>query len=315
MKRLDFRLHEFTRLCWVSEPARDAWAPRIKRIAAAWQEAEWRSVACGLRQAAHLFVSPEALPPLSQKMAKEGLLVSLLGEVGTCHNAYQSVQTTPQPGQPFLHRVGVCRPPDAAGLSAAFRAGDEEATGRYLGYPVCCTRFFLRVWVKERFIDTTWPMAAATAGGPNDDGDDGRTDIFVDQPPEANLLLRWLGVRPVFHLPCRFDCPATIEVGKRLIALLRELGSGQEADWLRSMLSWPIEWSACHGIAEIKTPVVKIIACTDATAGMYKVRYAGRAYPAEGAQGLGFPYRQPGRLRVLQSESFQRGLKNPICAS
>ncbi len=81
---------------------------------------------------------------------------------------------------------------------------------------------------------------------------------------------------------------------------------------MREILSWPAEWSALHGIAEIKTPVLKVSTRTDATAKKYVVRRQGEKYPAEGARGLGFPYSQPRQPLVTLSPGFRRGLDNPV---
>jgi hypothetical protein len=61
-------------------------------------------------------------------------------------------------------------------------------------------------------------------------------------------------------------------------------------DWLDEVLAWPVEWSALHGIAEIRTPIAKVAMQTDATASKYTIQYPGRGYPREGARGLVFPY-------------------------
>jgi MoaA/NifB/PqqE/SkfB family radical SAM enzyme len=83
-------------------------------------------------------------------------------------------------------------------------------------------------------------------------------------------------------------------------------------DWLSEMLSWPFEWSSLHGIAEIRTPILKIAATTDAAAHKHTVQCKGDSYPEEGAAGVVFPYRKPKRLRVTESAGYRRGLKNPI---
>src|SRR5262249_31321018 len=114
------------------------------------------------------------------------------------------------------------------------------------------------------------------------------------------------------HLPCRFDCVPSVEAADRFLALGRAAGYAEEMDWLIDMLSWPIEWSALHGIAEIKTPVFKITTMTDATPEKYVVRQHGRSSPEEGSQGLTFPYRRPEHLLITDSPGFRRGLENPI---
>jgi hypothetical protein len=142
-------------------------------------------------------------------------------------------------------------------------------------------------------------------------GEDSRS-VDVSGPLEANIFCRWVGVRAVSHLPCRCDCQETVDVARKLLALGRGIGFVEEMDWLVTILRWPVEWSALHGIAEIKTPVVKIITRTDATARKYVVRRAGDLYPDEGGHGLTFPYRSRRIPLLTQSPAFRRGLDNPI---
>ena len=59
-----------------------------------------------------------------------------------------------------------------------------------------------------------------------------------------------------------------------------------EAAWLKEILSWPVEWSALHGIAELRTPISRTTAATDATGDKLVVRYN----PDEGATGNTFPH-------------------------
>ena len=95
------------------------------------------------------------------------------------------------------------------------------------------------------------------------------------------------------------DCPkklATtrrVEIGRSCVEIGRSSGFDEEMDWLLEILQWPIEWTSLHGIAEIKTPVLKVSASTDATATRYVVQRQGSRYPEEGATGLGFPFRVP----------------------
>jgi hypothetical protein len=163
--------------------------------------------------------------------------------------------------------------------------------------------------MEQGLVDTTWPMATMTMAPP-----EGTKSIEVTQVfSETNVLWRWLGIRAVPHLPCSFDCQHSIALGKKLMEMGRYAGYQDEMDWLLEILSWPVEWSALHGIAEIKTPILKISTRTDATGLKYVVRYKGDVYPSEGAQGLNFPYclthTQP---HLTNSRGFKRGLDNPI---
>ena len=134
-------------------------------------------------------------------------------------------------------------------------------------------------------MDTTWRMAHARCL------DKAPRTIEIDGPPQANVLLRWLGVRAVPHLPCRADCDDTIRLADDMLRLGRDAGFAAEAAWMMEVLSWPVEWSALHGIAEIRTPIAKAVTRTDATAQKRVVCRRGRGYPAEGARGVVFPFR------------------------
>jgi hypothetical protein len=163
------------------------------------------------------------------------------------------------------------------------------------------------VWVDEALVDTTWPMALATPSAQIHE-----THVEVSPLPKSNILWRWMGVRPVSHLPCSFACQATVALADRLIDVGRRNGYDQEMDWLLEILDWPVEWSAWHGVAEIKTPVLKVSTRTDATPCKYTVRYRGRSVPAEAAQGLRFPFVTAAAAPLTTSAAFQRGLEHPI---
>jgi hypothetical protein len=111
---------------------------------------------------------------------------------------------------------------------------------------------------------------------------DGRTISLRMRSPKGNILGRWLGVRAVPHLPCRFDCGPTVEFAESLLG--RGQGCADEVDWLEEILSWSVEWSALHGIAGIKFPVLTVSTRTDATPWKYTVRLQGSKYRRRGRQ-------------------------------
>jgi SAM-dependent methyltransferase len=305
MERLDFKLPDFTRVAWVSDAARDAWMPRLNRIMAAWLEIEWRAITAGVRRCAIATASPEEFLTQATRWADLGLSAMPIEMMGVSSQAYSATPVATEPGKPFVFRFVLGTIDDVATFKRAWEAADDEIIGDLLGYPPCCREFFRRVWVDDAMVDTTWPMAVASSASL-----DGTTTIEVDGPPQANILWRWMGARAVPHLPCRVDCAATVELADRLLAVGRDLGFGEEMDWLLEILSWPVEWSALHGIAEVKTPVLKVSTRTDATAGRYVVRREGSGFPAEGAHGLGPPFRVPVKLRLSPTRGFRRGLEN-----
>lgn len=309
VERLDFTLPDFTRLSWVSEPAREVWGPRLGRIARAWSDVEWLSVRAGVRRCCLTRLPVRGLLGEVSRWARHGLTAAPLRLEGSTRHTYASTPNDPGPDSPTLVCTVVGRASSVHEFRRAWDSGDHEAIGALLGYPPCCREFFRRVWVEARCVDTTWAMAANTVG-PSEGG--GEPALEVGGPPEANILWRWMGVRAVPHLPCRFDCAPTVALAMRMREVGKGAGYGAEMAWAREILTWRAEWSALHGIAEVKTPVLKVSTRTDATSRKYVVRRAGDAYPEEAPTGLRFPFRPGARAVMSGSRGFRRGLDHPI---
>jgi hypothetical protein len=301
-QRLPFVLREWMRVIW-SAKARATWEPRIERIKAAWNEVERWSVVDGVRAAARQSVSPEGLPDLCAWAAEHGLSVVTLAQTGAT-TSYAAAGNGFQAGQPWEYVVAIVRVEHAFEFVRAWRTNDDETIGRLLGFPACCREFFRRVWVEQRGVDTSWQMAVNTVlGSVTAHGD---VIPIVDGRDEANILWRWMGVRAVPHLPCAFNCEATAEFGRAMLSVMEARGFSDEARWSREILSWPVEWSAYHGIAEIKTPICKVSTRTDATKDLVRVQKHGSAYPVEGERGIAFPYRDVAQMRVISVNSLKQ---------
>lgn len=291
MKRLDFTLPDFTRIIWANDGARKTWQPILERITRVWLEIEWLSVIEGVRSCSLTSVTPEQLVEKGGQWAEHGLNNLPLAIQGISNYSYSSTPTAVEPGNPFAFRIVVGKPHHVIEFKRAWDAGDDKSIGKLLGYPDCCMDFYREGWVQHGLVDTTWPMATEdlTLSGAH-------TSVKVSGPPEANILWRWMGTRAVPHLPCSFRCDATVEFGRKMIQVGRKAGYATEMDRLMEILSWPVEWSALHGIAVIKTPILKVSTRTDATPCEYVVRREGDAYPSEGASGLNFPYSRSNRI-------------------
>ena len=124
-------------------------------------------------------------------------------------------------------------------------------------------------------------------------------ELYVTGKYAANVLLSQIGIRAVPHWPCGFQCEATNSFAEQLDSPSSVLQEPPTAAIIREILSWPAEWSALHGIAEVKTPVLKICGAVKYTASPLSVKWVGTNYPKEGARGLGFPYRHSPPQQVL----------------
>lgn len=275
MQRFDYRLDEFTRHSWANDEAEAIWGPRIGMICACIKELEWRAVLEGVRACALTSVIQAEFQAFSSMLAPYGLIVAPLKKIAA-RQGYTTFCTPPREGEPFDYWCAIGRVPDVQLLEAAQLSNDEEAVGRLLGYPPCCIHF-KQLLTEERFIDTTWPMAQNTT----EKRSITPTHIEISGASRCNILLQWIGPRIIFHLPCSFNCRPTLELAAKFMEIARSAGFHQEMEWLEEMLSWPVEWSALYGLAEIATPVGTVSTVTDATAEEYRVTYIGAGKPEE----------------------------------
>lgn len=307
MKLLDFRLPAFTRHSWASERARDIWWPRMQEAAQRAADIACRLALSGARPCVLRVVPAWQLFELYGKLPALGLALEILEARGEHLQASYFNPPGGASNSPIHYCVVIGRADDVADFKSAWEAGDEATLDGLSGYPACCRRFFRQACIAEALVDPVWQMASNSRGTETEPH-----VLEVEGLPHTNVLWRSLGLRVVNHWPCHFGCEATIELAEEFFAAGREGGYEPQVGWLLEILSWPVEWSALHGIAEIKTPVLRAATNTDATAEKYTVRRLSDSYPAEGAQGIGFPYARPRRLPVTDSEGFRRGLENPI---
>jgi len=244
-------LPEWTRWAWASMVEREYWKPLIDRVSSLREEIEWITVIEGIRPAMYTFVRPENLLHVNTRAAKHGLVVVPVMQTNREVNAYSSGSSgrSFNPNMPWQYRVLIANK-DVLPLILATEniADNNEVLGQVLGYPSCCREFFHRTWGAGQ-VDTTWDQYAETGTAVG--------------PVEANMLWRWLGVRWVSHLPCSYQCSATIEIGQKTRTAMKKYGYAEEVKVIDSVLSWPVRWSGVNGIAEIVGPAIKISTRTD----------------------------------------------------
>ena len=312
MKRLPFVLKQWTRTIWSAGTARKIWDPRILKIYDMWRDIENLTVLEGARNGCLTFIAPEDLPKLT-KWGTDNDLVILPMERGQSTKQYANGAIPYEDGKPWHYRVIVTRKKyvDAWYECAYETQSDNKMIGELLGYPKCCCKFFDDYWIDLGYKDTTWPMAINSNG--HNINDDSIYEIDIKDPYwECNILWRWMGIRLGMWLPCSFKCDATREKVTELVDIACDHGYTEVVGWSKEIFSWPLEWSALHGIAEIVTPFLKVSTTTDATAKKYIVRYHGDSYPDEGATGIVFPYRKAKNNPVTEGKAFQRAFDVPL---
>ncbi|MBV7333769.1 hypothetical protein KFU94_37160 [Chloroflexi bacterium TSY] len=300
MIRLDFQFPNFVRYAWVSNAARQMWEPRLQLLARRWSHVEQASVVTGLRDCVLLRARPDAMTAIEDFAQTQEL-------------AYRQMANRDPTSPDHSFYVVIGKPEHMAQFQAAWNEQDHVAIGMLLGYPECCSHFYQKVCGEEGLIDTIW-HAVCQSRKPSIERESvqGENLLEIHGESKCNMLLHRIGIQAVHHLPCSFCCQETIAKADDFMGLGWQLGYGEEMDWLLEILSWPVEWSTLHGIAEVRTPVFKLSMNSDATAHKHVIRYMGPSYPAESAKAISFPYRRPGHLTITDSSGFRKGLDNPI---
>jgi len=163
--------------------------------------------------------------------------------------AYQNLEVTILTRQDNEFRAAIHRPGLARAWHNAWDAGDETI-GVLLGYPSCCREFFAREWKR----DTTLAM---------------RT---VDGPWQSNILLRWIGIRLVGHLPCSGTCAETYRLARTFESAARSMGLAIEE--IEELLQLPVTFDARNGLAIVDAGPFRFQTSTDMINGTVS-----RAYP------------------------------------
>jgi hypothetical protein len=307
---LDFVLPRFSRHVWTSDAARDEWEPRMDKIGVALQDLTLESVSRDMRVCGLIRVRDGELDALVSRCADRGLAMVLLERAAspkttasvTSTDALQALLCGPLPADTATAVVG--RSASMDNVRDLWDRGACTEVATLLGYPLCCRRFLAEL-VDQRRIDVTWSVAHNSDQEANDP-----CHISIGAEPETNLLWAPMGIVLLSHIPCNFGCAASCRVGQEITELARAMGYEAEIGWMHQILSWPVSWSGLHGIAETKTPILKMATRTDATASKHTLEWRGAAAPESATPGLSFPYQPPRRLKISESRSFQRGLAN-----
>ena len=311
MKRLNTVLPNWTRVQWTSIENKTKYEPLINSINKAWNHIERMSVVHDIRTSALDIVKVSELQSIIDEYSQYGVIVAPLAKE--------------YPNEGYTSSTVPSRQRDAIGVRVVFtksekladewfrvwnlhkHARDREA-GLLLGYPTCCVKHYAEFTNEQHFVDMTWPVS--TNGLQVDEGT--LVHISANTPTETNMLWSWQGIRLVPHIPCSFNCEHSAELGIKMAELGRKLGYDTEIDLMYELLSWPVEWSALHGIAEIRTPINKVSTRTDMTPHKYAVQKESHTYPEDGMSGITYPYNQKKTKvkPITQTKSFFASLED-----
>lgn len=264
----NFDVNPYSQLIWVSDQAQKTWKHIIDEISRMVYTLEIESVKAGHRPCAWRSVSTDSLPEFSEKLLKKNLHCLPILFTGQWQGF--SHKTMPvKKGKPTNVYCIISREKkDGLIFKKAHLAGDHIKQGKLLGFPGCCTEFFQKYWTKG-YIDPVYQMA-------NPD----KHHIY------SNPILRYIGVRIGFHIPCSFNCEETIKIAEERLTL----GNPETVKLLKALLSMPMAWDCYHGVAIIKTPIFQVVIQSNAAVKRFIINLPGKFIPEESEPGTIFPY-------------------------
>lgn len=295
MKLLNLKLPTTYQLQWVSKEAKEKWEEKFKLASKVYNILELETVVHDVRKCmiAHN-VNPNKLEEYTNWLAKKGLIfVPLQKEKLNNGGGFSHAISPYKDGKEFVYRGVISKSLEYINeFVEAHHKRDDIKIGELLGFPKCCCEEFDKNW-KSGYIDPIW-QAAENTKQENIEFKANNDKLYIIKIKNSNLeaspLLRYAGIRIISHLPCSFDCKETekvtqqwIEVGKKL-----KIKGLEEAI---EFLNMPVEWDCLKGVAEIRTPLFKIVANSVPCYPQYIVQIEGKFYPKEAPNGLRFPWK------------------------
>ncbi|PGS79632.1 hypothetical protein COC69_11710 [Bacillus cereus] len=262
----ELRMPSFVRHAFVGEKQRLRWEPRILAIRGALAKVGVLTVANQLASVSMVRVPTHGLFELHQYAAQLGFHSKVISR-----------------GQEDLfERVIVGRVNDLQRFDIAMKENNWKMIHKLLGIPSCCSSE-MQIHSDQGNFNSVMDLATPLGNSLQQQSDIHCSDIL-------NILLRPVGIDLLGYFPCSFQCKKSEQLGKEKLFLGREAALDQEMDWLEQMLGWPAEWTSLHGIAELKTGILKISNSSFSKHDKITLRYHGQKKPLDAAYGLTFIY-------------------------
>lgn len=285
-----FPLSDFRRYSWVSSKAQEVWQGRFDRIRLALLHMEALAVAKRLKEISLISINQQELPLVSSLCLQQNVSF-LLAQGWAKDGGVLAVGS-----YTALNRYQV-----------ALKEDDTDAIADILGYPYCCYLFTKQIAESYALHDLMLP---AYYNSFSDEEEPIVLSGAIAHSPcvEINFFWRSLGFYTTPMTPCSLHCHAAQEYALKFLKIGHEAGYSDEMEWLIEVFSWPVLWTALHGIAELKSPLIKVVYPTDIYCRKASIGLTGSFFPAEGAYGIHFPFREKPGKTYSGSRAFQSGI-------
>ena len=295
----DFEINPFTTVNYVSTEAKTIWKPLIQECSELIQRLELISVAEGQRKCAWQTVAVNRIAQLTITCMALGLNVYPIHNIATWGDGFaHKVKPATENGPTSTYCIISKDIVDAQAFRSAHENGNHLLQGEFLGFPECCTEFFNKNW--PEYYDPIWQAAENTKNKKVIDSE----TIEIEEPNQiSNPILRCIGLRVGFHIPCSLGCAYTAAAGIERLSLCKTNKDKDAAETLLALLSMPMEWSVLHGIALVKTPIFYVRANSLPAIKKYTIKLMGKFIPKEAMPGKNFPFNIKNKINKNKGDS------------
>ena len=191
----NIEIKSFTSINFVSYEAKEVWQPIIRDCSQLVQELELLSVATDQRKCAWRTVKTSEVWQLTRKCLDMGLSIYPIENIGSWGQGFTHKTQPAIEGKPMSTYCVITKSINhAKEYCEAFKSGDHGKQGELLGFPKCCTEFFMKNW--PEYFDPVWQSSV------NDKYDhwrpknnsihlySGNYDVL------SNPILRYIGLSP-----------------------------------------------------------------------------------------------------------------------
>lgn len=132
---------------------------------------------------------------------------------------------------------------------------DHKITGELLGYPECCSDWFLDVWLSKGCVD---PMYETAENTPNSEmNEDGSVRAYGN--PMFNRLIRYFGFQVIPYFTHSYDCEPSKEFAEKWWGIMHEYAP-EASEQLLEILNMPMTWTLKNLIIYVEHPYFRAAA-------------------------------------------------------
>lgn len=247
-------VYPFTKLSWRSRKIQREWQPIMRELSQAVYFTEYEMVKRGHRDADVYQLDPNRFDVQIKKVFDDKLsyqpILRSKKYSGFGHRHYLKNQIDMDT---FIYGV-VAKDYETAIKFREASLGniDHKAIGQMLGYPDCCTDWFLKVWLKEGCVDPMYETALQTSNHKIlKEG-----EVEVHGHPYLNRLIRYFNFTIIPFFACSYECEEAIKFSETWFKLMKEKAP-TACEKLLEVLDMPCTWSLNNLIIYVDHPLFR----------------------------------------------------------